>query len=45
MGMRRTVEGIVWRFRIGAPWRDVPEIFGNWNPVYGRFADGSQDGT
>lgn len=45
MDMRRTVEGIVWRFRTGAPWRDVPERFGNWNSVYGRFADWSRDGT
>ena len=43
MDMRRTVEGIVWRFRTGAPWRDVPERFGNWNSVYGRFADWSRD--
>ena len=45
MDMRRTVEGIVWRFRTGAPWRDVPERFGNWNSVYRRFADWSRDRT
>jgi transposase len=28
MDMRRTVEGIAWRFRTGAPWRDIPERFG-----------------
>jgi transposase len=45
MDMRTTVEGIAWRFRTGAPWRDVPERFGNWNSIYQRFADWSADGT
>ncbi|MBN6751901.1 transposase, partial [Micrococcus luteus] len=22
-----------WRFRTGAPWRDLPERFGNWNTI------------
>jgi len=43
--MRRTVEGIAWRFRTGSPWRDVPERFGNWNSIYGRFSDWCTDGT
>lgn len=45
MDMRSTVEGIVWRFRTGAPWRDVPERFGQWNSIYQRFSDWSADGT
>src|SRR5829696_4744787 len=45
MDMRKTVEGIAWRFRTGAPWRDIPERFGNWNSIYQRFADWSADGT
>jgi transposase len=44
LDMRLTVEGIAWRFRTGAPWRDVPDRFGNWNSIYQRFADWSQDG-
>lgn len=24
---RLTMEGIVWRFRMGSPWRDLPEYF------------------
>ena len=39
------VEGMVWRFRTGAPWRDVPERFGPWNTVYKRFDRWSKDGT
>lgn len=30
---RVVVEAVVWRFRTGAPWRDLPERFGNWNTV------------
>ncbi len=45
MDMRSTVEGIAWRFRTGAPWRDVPERFGHWNSIYQRFSDWSADGT
>jgi transposase len=42
---RKVVEGIAWRFRTGAPWRDVPERFGNWNTIYCKFNDWSVDGT
>jgi len=45
LDMRRTLEGIAWRFRTGAPWRDIPERFGNWNSIYCRFSDWSKDGT
>src|SRR3982751_2257678 len=45
MDMRSTVEGIAWRFRTGAPWRDIPERFGHWNSIYQRFSDWSADGT
>ncbi|GAA4422995.1 hypothetical protein GCM10023169_18070 [Georgenia halophila] len=31
------VEATAWRFRTGAPWRDVPERFGNWNTTYKNF--------
>ncbi len=31
------VEATAWRFRTGAPWRDVPERFGNWNTIYKNF--------
>lgn len=42
---RGVVEGIVWRFRTGAPWRDVPERFGPWNTIYKRFERWAADGT
>lgn len=34
---RNTLEGIVYRMRVGCPWRDLPESFGDWSAVYRRF--------
>ena len=34
---RRSLEGILWIARTGAPWRDLPDIFGNWFTVWKRF--------
>lgn len=34
---RVIVEGILWRLRAGAPWRDLPERYGPWQTVYSRF--------
>jgi transposase len=35
--LRMSVEGILWRFRTGAPWRDLPDHFGPWKTVFNRF--------
>ena len=35
--LRQTTEGIFYRMRVGCPWRDLPDAFGNWNAVYKRF--------
>jgi transposase len=35
--LRRTFEGILYRIRVGCPWRDLPEYFGKWSSVYKRF--------
>ena len=34
---RRILNGIVWKSRTGAPWRDLPERYGPWQTVYRRF--------
>lgn len=34
---RPIINGILWRTRTGAPWRDVPEKYGKWMTVYQRF--------
>jgi transposase len=35
--LRRLVNGVMWRFRTGSPWRDMPQQYGSWSTVYGRF--------
>ena len=37
LGHRTVLNGILWRLRTGAPWRDLPERYGNWQTVYSRF--------
>ncbi|MER5348521.1 IS5 family transposase [Streptomyces mirabilis] len=34
---RRLIDGIRWRVRTGAPWRDLPVAYGPWQTVYGLF--------
>ena len=33
------LEAMLYRVRVGCPWRDLPETFGNWSTVYTRFRD------
>ncbi|MFF5209515.1 transposase [Streptosporangium sp. NPDC000396] len=40
----RGFDGIRWRTRTGAPWRDVPERYGKWETVYGLFRRWQRDG-
>ncbi|WP_433789982.1 IS5 family transposase [Actinoplanes sp. CA-252034] len=42
---RQLIDGIRWRIRIGAPWRDVPAEYGPWQTVYGLFRRWQRDGT
>ena len=35
--LRLMVEGMLYRMRVGCPWRDLPEIFGSWSTVYKQF--------
>jgi len=42
---RRVVEGIIYRYRAGIAWRDLPESFGPWQTVWKRHRRFSGDGT
>lgn len=42
---RLAVEGIMWRFRTGSPWRDLPAEYGAWQTIYWRFNTWAKDGT
>ena len=42
---RQVVEGIVFRYRTGVPWRDLPERFGPWQTVWKRHHRFATDGT
>ncbi|WP_331710564.1 IS5 family transposase [Tsukamurella pseudospumae] len=43
---RRVVEAIIYRYRTGIPWRDLPvEAFGSWKTAWKRHRRYAQDGT
>lgn len=42
---RTILDGILWRLRTGAPWRDVPSRYGPWQTCYDRFVRWRRDGT
>jgi transposase len=41
---RMFVEAVLWIVRTGSPWRDLPDIFGDWHSVFRRFSRWSQKG-
>jgi transposase len=42
---RQVIEGIVFRYRAGIPWRDLPREYGPWQTVWKRHRRFSLDGT
>ena len=42
---RLFLEAVLWRVRTGAPWRDLPKEFGNWNSVFKRFRRWAKTGV
>nr|WP_203880414.1 IS5 family transposase [Planobispora takensis] len=42
---RQLIDGIRWRVRVGAPWRDVPACYGSWPAAYALFRRYQRDGT
>lgn len=35
--LREQFEGVIWKFRSGSQWREMPPEFGAWQTVYNRF--------
>lgn len=35
--LRQQFEGVIWRFKTGGQWREVPKEFGAWSTVHNRF--------
>lgn len=42
---RLFVEAVLYRYRAGIPWRDLPERFGNWSVVHTRFSRWAKSGV
>jgi len=42
---RQILDGIRWRVRTGAPWRDVPSVYPPWPTLYRWFRRWQRDGT
>lgn len=39
------MEAVIWKFRTGAPWRDLPERFGDWKNPHKRFSRWAESGV
>jgi AcrR family transcriptional regulator len=42
---RQTLEAILWRYRTGCPWRDLPVEFGPWQTLWKRHRRWSAEGV
>jgi transposase len=42
---RLFLDAVLWIGKTGAPWRDLPERFGNWNSVFRRFDRWAEKGV
>ena len=42
---RRFVEAVLYRYRPGIPWRDLPERFGDWKNTHRRFSRWAKNGV
>ncbi len=42
---RRFVEAVLYRYRAGIPWRDLPERFGGWTSTHARFSRWATSGV
>ena len=42
---RLFVEAVLYRYRAGIPWRDLPERLGDWKNVHRRFSHWAESGV
>jgi transposase len=42
---RLFIEAVLYRYRAGIPWRDLPDRFGDWKNVHQRFSRWSKSGV
>src|SRR5258708_8986732 len=42
---RLFIDAVLYRYRTGVPWRDLPARFGDWNIVYQRFTRWAKSGV
>ena len=42
---RLFVEAVLYRYRAGVPWRDLPDRFGDWKNVHQRFSRWAKSGV
>ena len=42
---RRILNGLFWKLRSGAPWRDIPERYGPYQTIYARYVLWRRNGT
>jgi len=42
---RRVLNGLFWKLRTGAPWRDIPDRYGPYQTIYDRFVWWRRNGT
>ena len=42
---RLFLEAVLWRVRVGGPWRDLPPAFGEWNSIFRRFRRWAERGV
>jgi len=42
---RTMLNGMIYKLATGCPWRDLPERYGPWQSVYGRYRRWANDGT
>ena len=43
-GDQRVINGILWKVRTGAPWRDLPERYGPWQTCAERLSRWRREG-